>query len=68
MQLQLEPHYITQHYAILIRLRYATTTTAAATATTTTTTTTATTTLHYTTLHYTTLITLHYNYSYTTLQ
>ena len=54
-QLQLQPHYITQHYATLITLHCATTTTAAAAATATATTTT--TTLHYFTLHY---ITLHY--------
>ena len=47
MQLQL--HYITQHYTTLITLHYSTTATATAT----------TTTLQYTTLHYTTLITLH---------
>ena len=49
MQLQLQPRYITQHYATLIRLHYTTTTTAAATTTTTAPTTTTTTALHHTT-------------------
>ena len=42
LQLQLQPHYIIQHYAALITLHYTTTTTTTATTTTTT--------LHYTTL------------------
>ena len=49
LQLQLQPHYITQRYATLITLHYTTATAAAATATTIATA--ATTTLHYTTLH-----------------
>ena len=73
MQIQLQLHYITQHYTTLFLLHYT------ATATTTTTTLHYTTliTLHYsyssTTLHlqlrYTTsIIPLHYNYNSTTLQ
>ena len=67
MQMQLQLHYITQHYATLITVHYAnyttTTTTTAAAATTTTTTTT----LH--TLHHTTLIALPlHKLHYTTLQ
>ena len=81
MQMQLQLHYITQHYATLITLhyitlRYATLHLQLQLRNTTT--------LHYTTLHYTnytspqlqlqlrlhhaTLITLHYNYSSTTIQ
>ena len=53
MQLQLQLHYIKQHYTTLITLHYITTAT--------------TTTLHYTTLHYN-YTTLHYNaLDYTTL-
>ena len=48
IQLQVQPHYITQHYATLITLHYIATTVAAATATTTTTTTT----LRYVTLRF----------------
>ena len=64
MQMQLQLHYITQHYATLITLHYITLryiTFATATAK-----------HHYIALHYTTLITLHrsynYNCNYTTLR
>ena len=56
--MQLQPHYITQHYTTPIALHYATTTPTTATTTSTT--------LHYTTLHCTNYTPLNYNYSYTT--